>query len=60
MRPLAGAENGVCVGGGVSVNWKILQTTFIEGETACWPISSNGFILSSGAVFRLWGFLLAL
>ena len=47
MRPLAGAENGVCVGGGVSVNGKILQTTFIEGETACWPISSNGFILSS-------------
>lgn len=40
-------EETACVLGGMRVNWKILQSTFIRGEAACWPISSNGFILSS-------------
>lgn len=54
MQPLSGeggGGDGVCVGRDIGVNWKSLQTTFIKGKVARWPVSSNGFILSNGDVF---------
>lgn len=59
MQPLPGAGRGdsVCVGRDVSVNWKILQTTFIKGKMGCRPISSDDFTVSNGDMFWPWRLL---